>query len=416
MAAKPSDAKTTIDSLAELLRTRGKMELSKISQTLGIEQNVIENWAKVLEAGNMVKISYEIGKMYVEPLQVTKEQETAVAAIIDAQRSKLENDLAIQKTSLDRYSAKLDAISLSVKSAETMFRQKFPDIELQLEGINKIYGALEEENQKIDAIRKRAESTYEDVNKKVSMLSGKVEGADSNTMESARDELQKIQDVLKKAAEMENQLTLLAKSKDRALETIKKGIEDQLKALEKDLEKAEQNISQQLKLDEDQIRKSLKAIRQEAKSIDEYSRQMSSFRRDKESIRKTLKDTKESFNDEYAKITTKMDSVGLSLRTRIKEMLAELDQLKSNFGEIDKLYDTLQRSRNEIDDLQSRIQQIRKEIDEASEEVKALQTLKGSIETKSTATQKVAEKVKDISSETTKMDATIDKITKDLED
>ncbi len=416
MAAKPSDAKTTIDSLAELLRERGKMELSKIAQQLGVEQNVVENWAKVLEAGNMVKISYEVGKMYVEPLQVTKDQETAVAAIIDAQRSKLENDLAQQRSSLDRYSAKLDAISLSVKSAETMFRQKFPEIEVQLEGINKIYTALEEENQKIETIRKHADSTYEDVNKKVSVLSAKVEGADSNNLESARDEMQKIQDVLKKAAEMENQLTLLGKSKDRALETIKKGIEDQLKALEKDLEKAEQNISQQLKKDDDQIRQSLKVIREQAKSIDEYSRQINSFRRDKESIKKTLKDTRENFNDEYTKISTRMENVGSSLRTRIKEMLAELDQLKSNFGEIDKLYDTLQKSKDGVQNIQNRIQQIRKEIDEAADEVKALQTLKGSIETKSNATQKASEKISGISAAAAKIDSDTEKITKDLED
>jgi len=104
MAAKPSDAKTTIDSLAELLREKGKMELGKIAQSLGVEQNVVENWAKVLEAGNMVKISNEVGKMYVEPLQVTKEQEAAVAATIDAQRAKLENELAMQRTTLDRCS------------------------------------------------------------------------------------------------------------------------------------------------------------------------------------------------------------------------------------------------------------------------------------------------------------------------
>jgi methyl-accepting chemotaxis protein len=416
MAAKPSDARTTIDSLAELLRERGKMELSKVAQILGVEQNVVENWAKVLEAGNMVKISYEVGKMYVEPLQVTKEQETAVAAIIDAQRSKLENDLALQRTSLDRYSSKLDAISISVKSAETMFRQKFPEIETQLEGINKIYSALEDENQKIETIRKHAESTYEDVNKKVSVLSGKVEGEDSATLESSRDEMQKIQDVLKKAAEMENQLTLLSKSKDRALETIKKGIEDQLKVLEKDLDKAEQSISQQLKLDEDQIRKSLKTMRGEARSIEEYSKQISSFRRDKESIRRSLKNTRESFNDEYTKISTRMDNVGVSLKNRIKEMLAELDTLKNNFGEIDKLYDTLQKSRGDLDALQTKIQQIRKEIDDASEEVKALQTLKGSIETKSTATQKVADKVGGIGLEMASMDTTMEKITKDLED
>jgi chromosome segregation ATPase len=416
MAAKPSDAKTTIDSLAELLRERGKMELSKIAQTLGVEQNVVENWAKVLEAGNMVKISYEVGKMYVEPLLVTKEQETAVAALIDAQRAKLENDVAQQKTSLDRYTAKLEAISLSVKSADTMFREKFPEIEMQLEGINKIYAALEEEGKKVDDIRKHADTTYIDVNKKVSVLSSKVEGEDSDSLESARDEMQKIRDVLKKAGELENQLTLLSKSKDRALETVRKSIEDQLKLLEKDLGKASQNISQQLKKDEDQIHQSLKVIREQAKTIDEYSRQINSFGRDKESVRKALKDTRDNFNNEYSKISIKMENMSTSLKTRIKEMLAELDKLKANFGEIDKLYDTLQKSKTELDELQARVQQIRKDAEDATDEVKALQTLKGSIETRSTATQKVSDKVSGIANAAAKVDSDIDKITKDLED
>ena len=80
MAAKPSEAKTTIDTLTELLRSKGKMEINKIADSLSIDTSIAENLVKVLEDANLVKVTYEVGKMYVEPMLVTREQEQAFAA------------------------------------------------------------------------------------------------------------------------------------------------------------------------------------------------------------------------------------------------------------------------------------------------------------------------------------------------
>jgi archaellum component FlaC/DNA-binding transcriptional ArsR family regulator len=414
MAGKPSDATTSIDSLAELLKSRGKMELSKIAQTLGVEQNIVENWAKVLEEGNLVRITYEVGKMYVESMTVTKDQESALIATVEAQKVKLENDLALQRTSLERYSARLEALGLSVKSAESLFAQKFPELETQLTGINKIYTALEGENSRIDAIKKDAESTYEGVNKKIASLYGRVEGVDTNTVQTAKDELVKIQGILKKATELETQIDQLSKSKDRALETIRKSIEDQLKSLEKELQNANRNIAVQLKGDSDQIKLSLKSIREQANSIDDLSKQVNSFRRDKEAVKKALNESKSTFNDEYSRISTRMDTTGAALRTQINAMLRELDTLKANFGELDKVYDTLQKSKNEIDSLEKRISDLRIEADKVAEEMRDLNTMKGSTESKSRATQKVLGQVTKISEEGKQIDNEIEKIDKGI--
>jgi Mn-dependent DtxR family transcriptional regulator len=59
-------ATTTIDALPDLLRAKGRMEISEIAATFNVNEKVAADWAKLLEEGGMVKILYEMGKMYVE--------------------------------------------------------------------------------------------------------------------------------------------------------------------------------------------------------------------------------------------------------------------------------------------------------------------------------------------------------------
>ena len=63
-----SEAKTSIDSLIELLSDKGKLDLNTVSITLGVSPTIMEEWAKVLESGKLIKVSYEVGKMYLELL------------------------------------------------------------------------------------------------------------------------------------------------------------------------------------------------------------------------------------------------------------------------------------------------------------------------------------------------------------
>ena len=65
------EVKTSIDALLDLIKSRGLVDVSVAASELGIAGAVAEQWAKVLEENNLVKISYRVGKMYVEPVAVS---------------------------------------------------------------------------------------------------------------------------------------------------------------------------------------------------------------------------------------------------------------------------------------------------------------------------------------------------------
>lgn len=412
---KPGEALTTIDSLVELLHTKGKMELTKIVEALGIDAGIIENWAKVLEENNLVRITYEVGRMYIEPMSVPKEQEQALAVTTEAQRSHIETDASMQRAMLEKYASKLDSLSTSVKTASSLFQQKFPDFEKQLEGINKIYSALAAESASIDNIKKNADMTYEGINRKVTSLYSKIEGVDINTAQTAKEQLAKIESTLKKAYELEGQIELLSRSKDKTLDAIRKSIEDQLRSLERDLGRAESNIDAQLRLYKASIMKDLSGIREQERLIDELTRQISSFRREKEAVKKTLSTTKASFNDEYIKISTRMEATSGELKNQIGAMTKELDKMKSSFGEVATVYDNVQRMKKDLDDITKEIADLRAELESIIDEAQSMQKRKASPEGKAAAVKKAEERT--AASESKRMDLTnkIDKLQSDFD-
>src|SRR5271156_5028815 len=89
------ETRTSIDTLLELLKVKGKSELNGIAIALDVDPRIVENWAKVLETGNLIKISYKVGKMYLEPLNMKPDQQQDMQARIDVTKFILEEDIAI---------------------------------------------------------------------------------------------------------------------------------------------------------------------------------------------------------------------------------------------------------------------------------------------------------------------------------
>ncbi|MDI6806447.1 MAG: CBS domain-containing protein [Candidatus Aenigmarchaeota archaeon] len=49
---------TTIDSMLEILEKKVAMDVKKLSKTLGVSSDLIEEWAKILEESGLIKIEY----------------------------------------------------------------------------------------------------------------------------------------------------------------------------------------------------------------------------------------------------------------------------------------------------------------------------------------------------------------------
>jgi len=60
----PSDIKTAVDSLIDLLRRRKKISLDEASKVLKIPTNIINEWASFLEEEKLLKIEYKFTTPY----------------------------------------------------------------------------------------------------------------------------------------------------------------------------------------------------------------------------------------------------------------------------------------------------------------------------------------------------------------
>ncbi len=414
--AAPSEAKTSIDSLVELLHSRGRMELHQIAAVLNIDPLIVEGWAKVLEGGNLAKIVNEVGKMYVEPITVTKEQEKAVKAAADTERTTIMSETAAELGALDRFSVQLDAIAATELSAEKLFKEKIPALEAQLKRINKIYQTLEQEDAKIESVRKKTEAANERINKKVTELYSRIETIDPSSEDLTRGELAKMRSALKAASEYENQINLIAISKDKAMEAIKKSMEVQIKALEKEMYKAQRSVDMQMKQYSDQIKTSMEIIRDQQRGMRNPARQVEEFRRAQEEAKKTLLDARSQFNDEYARTMSRMKTSHSLLSGEIKSMILELDQLKENYGQVSKIYDSLQKTKNDVTATQKKLSELRGEASKLIGEMNALENANMSVEAKVAAVASAKKRAKAFEAASMDTKETIRKLSERAED
>ncbi len=71
-AGGAAEAKTQLDVMIELLKSKGRQEAGAIATALGESYETVERWAKVLEENGIVQIKHEVGKMYIEPTTITQ--------------------------------------------------------------------------------------------------------------------------------------------------------------------------------------------------------------------------------------------------------------------------------------------------------------------------------------------------------
>lgn len=82
---------TEADMLMEILAERGEAPISLIAHVIGVDEAVIENWAKVLEKHGMVQLRYPLlGKPVVEFKAADKLREEFRKRFMEEQRRKAE--------------------------------------------------------------------------------------------------------------------------------------------------------------------------------------------------------------------------------------------------------------------------------------------------------------------------------------
>lgn len=405
------EARTSIDALVDLLKARGRSELNEVSQTLGVDPLIVESWAKVLEGGGIIKISYEVGKMYLEPVTLTAEQTANVKARLESAKVVLQHDIAAHKAVLEKFGSDLDAISGSVSELEKLYQQKLPEVQQMLSELNKVYDTVELQNRSVSDIRKGADDTYNGINKKITELVGKIDAFNAtNEAKGLEERLKSVNDVIKRVNDTGKALEELERNKDKAFEGIRKSVDEQVKRIRAQITSASNEVAVQLKLNKAQLDDLIRQLRQQYALSKEISGQISEFKREGESSKKALAGAKTTFNDRYERLKHDIDSGATLIDASAKGLIGKVNDVKAKFGDAERIDTELKDLAKSVDQIQKEISDSRLELSELTEQAKLLDNIANA------TPERKASVVSDIEEKDAKLKGRLTGLKKSIED
>lgn len=379
------ETRTSIDALLELLRTKGKMELNSIAMTLSIDPRIVENWAKVLESGNLIRINYEVGKMYLEPLNLSTDATANLSSKTDLTKFILEEDLAVERISLDKFAKNIDQLNVTIAGIEKAYQQKMPDVHKILGEIDKAYEPVEAKKRSIEKIKQDAEIQYQDVNKRISELSTKlISFSPTQTEADINEKMTKLNQILESIDDAQRVITETELNKDKFFDSMQMEIDTQVRELRGQLEKSRGNIDQNIKANGRQLNDLVKSIKEQAATARKTSKEVDNFKKEFEGAKRNLDTLNIEFADRYAKIMEGIEKDSRILNAQSKLVEASIKSIKQNMGDISTLDEQIHRWKKSMNDMAREITMTRTEILKLTNQLNILESNKSlSVEKKS---------------------------------
>jgi chromosome segregation ATPase len=321
----------------------------------------------------MAKISYEVGRMYLEPVIIGKEEAQVVKAKIGVRESILEQSANVQRAELDKLEEHINNLSTSVVSIESVYRQRMPEVQQMLAEINRTYALVESEQKGVMTIKSNIESAYEGINKRIDELLSKINmiGA-ANAEKIVAANMEKVNEMLKRAGAATSEVEELRKTKDRFFESLKSTIEAQVREFSRQLDATNKDIESRLKFGTQQIQETVRGVREQANIAKELNSQIREFKRSNESTKRMLNSARTEFSDKYQKLEESIYSNSKLVDSNTKILTDKLDGLKAAFGETTNFDDMVRGLRTDVSDVTKQIAEARAEVNDLNGALRAL--------------------------------------------
>lgn len=408
------ETRTSIDALLELLREKGKMELSSVAVTLNVDTRIVENWAKVLENGNLIRITYEVGRMYLEPVNLTPGQQKDLKNKTDLNKFILEEDLAIERISLDKFSKNIEQLNESVENLNKMYQSKLPDVQRILAEVDNVYAPLEAKKRSMDRIKDDIEKDFEEIDKKADSLYAKLNSFSPKQAESkANDRGSQLSKVLESTNDAKEAINDLESNKDKFFSSMEAEIESQVKDIKRQFASSKYNIEYALKTNSKQLNELIKGIKSQVKSAQRISKEVDSYRKEFETAKHDLEVLRGEFKDKYERIKQGMGKDRKIIDSESKRAEEILKSIKDNFGDVGKFDDELKKWARNVSDMSRDVIATKTEIIKLTNQLNALDSSRNmSVEKKAKALEGLKKEGKATKDKT----AAIKKSIKDVSD
>ncbi|MEM3260347.1 MAG: hypothetical protein QXI95_00710 [Candidatus Micrarchaeaceae archaeon] len=406
-----NEARTTIDDLLNLIDTKGKTELSKLASETTLPESILEDWAKILEKGGLVNITYELGKMYISPSSMSKEQRSGIAARINIEEETFTAELQAKLAQVRKFSEDIENLKHLELEVSKTYSEKMPTLKEKLDEINKVYEQVNEENRTVAAIKTKIEEIYDNVNKKVGVLSDKIKYLSSDEFEQKMDEaIEKANQINDYSSKFEQQIKEIEQEKNKNFVELNNMIDKQVAEMKKEIKKKEEEADKDIEEYKQKVESNNKLFADELKEGQELIKEMKEFKKDKEKYEKILDDNVKDFVDKYTKSHSIIENGIKLLNARATDMMNSIISLKENFGSISKVYDETKELQNNIIKAEAGLKEINIELDKLAKDIEKLHNTKTlTEENKLNIIQKLSEKNKNINEKIEEVKADIHK-------
>ncbi|MEM0149622.1 MAG: hypothetical protein QXW10_01860 [Candidatus Micrarchaeaceae archaeon] len=414
MEEATGESRTTIDALVDLLRSKGKTDVNSAALALGTDPKVVEEWAKVLESNNMLKISYEMGKMYIQLFELGKEELGIVEKKVESQKSVIEEELASQNITLEHFTETIKNINVNINSLEELYKSSLPGIENLLSQINKFNDIANSSSRRLDEITKKAEDSYNTINKRFEELDKKLDAMSSTGFDRAIEESHvKVSAAIKEIEEGRSAIKAIEESTNESFRAMLKSIDAQAEGLKRQAMQKSSDIINQLKAGNTLLDEISKNIRERGNEVNAVNAELKDFKSHRAGAIRTLKLEKSEFNDMYSKVHLTLVNSREQVNNTTKELIGKINALKGSFGEVSAIDDKLRGLRNDINGISKQVEDAKREIANILGQLKALDKMAGmSITQKAAKINDLAAKSKKSSGKVKSIKTGIDSIAK----
>jgi ABC-type transporter Mla subunit MlaD len=352
------------------------MDLNSIAAALSLAPAVVESWAKVLESGGVVKITYEVGRMYIESVGVTPEQAAARATEFNTKLDSLKSSLSTESADLDSLSNYVQGVISNVANVQGVFSKSAPGLEKELSELNRIRAQITGYGKEMaDAVRS-VDEAYSQITKKFDEFAPKYN--DFMAKSAAQPQLlDPSADMLKRAKDSLAALDQIRKNKDAMVDSIKREMNEQVKGVYSALDAASRQINDVIAQSRNSIEQGLRQLEDSSKAGRAMLKEAQNISGEGMQMLKKLEQDRAQFNDRYAKISKEMKDTYSLFQEKYSALSEKTDEMISKYGDAGELSKTLAELKAKSDQAKTDIASLKGQLETLQREATALGTLKG---------------------------------------
>ncbi len=351
--AEPSVATTGIDSLVRYLKDHGESDSISLAIALKVDQTVVEEWVKVLEKADIVKISYRLGRMYISALIAKPENVQTIKEGIEVRKGALESDVNAQAVMMEQISKRVGEMGRIVSGGEEAFKKKSPTLKKYLDELKKLQKETESKFKAIESADARINMLAKNMDKKLKALQEHAVNIEKIST-GAADAERIIEDMKNKTALAKSDIDGLMKRFNDIVDGQRKELNSLIGGMRAEMKAVSENIEGQ----EAQIR--------------EGNRSGMEYKREVEDTRKRLEKDSTHMLDETSKSRDEIDAYYKLAKDKFDGFNRELEAVSRSFGDLSQFDKRLSGIQDQLNEASSEREKLAKEIQGIDMELKAI--------------------------------------------